>query len=329
MSTFHRVNRGEPIRGRVAAVANAPMIEFSGVSKWFRQVVAVSDVSFALQPGVTALLGPNGAGKSTILRLMCGLTPPSIGTVRLYGHDPRSDPSVLRYIGIVPQQDGVLPRTTPLRFVETAAILSEVEEPRAAAIRSLEAVEIDPGDRRPMDSLSKGTRQRVKIAQALVSGPAIVLADEPLNGLDPRQRRRMVEILSQLGAEGRCVVVSSHVLDEVERFGSRVLVMAEGHVAAEGDFHAIRELMDDRPHRIRVRTDRPRELGTALMSDGVVIGVRITGADVLELFSSDVMGFGRTIAPLARRLGATLDEVVPLDDDLESVFRYLVGAESR
>ncbi|HKY15140.1 MAG TPA: ABC transporter ATP-binding protein [Microthrixaceae bacterium] len=303
----------------------APMVELTGVTKWFRGVVAVSDVSFRLGPGVTALLGPNGAGKSTVLRLLCGLARPSRGTVRLFGHDPRRTPEVLGAIGIVPQQDGVLPRTSAFGFVRLAAVLAGADDPAAVAGRCLEFVELDPGDPRPMDELSRGNRQRAKIAQALVGGPAIVVADEPLNGLDPRQRRRLTQVFAQLGEEGRCVVISSHVLDEVERFGSQVLVLAQGRLAAEGDFHAIRDLMDDRPHRIRVRSDRPRQLAAELLSGGAVVGARVVGEDQLEVQTSDVGSLGRTVAPVARRLDASLEEVLPLDDDLESVFRYIIG----
>jgi ABC-2 type transport system ATP-binding protein len=168
-------------------------------------------------------------------------------------------------------------------------------------------------------------KQRVKIAQALVNGPSIVVADEPLNGLDPRQRRDLIETFSRLGAEGRCVIISSHVLDEVERFGSRVLVMAQGRLAATGDYHAIRELMDDRPHHIRVVSDRPRQLASALMDSGSVVGVVMAGPR-LDVQTTDLPSFGRSVATCARDVDAVVSEIRPLDDDLESVFRYLVGA---
>jgi ABC-2 type transport system ATP-binding protein len=158
----------------------------------------------------------------------------------------------------------------------------------------------------------------------MVHDPEVVMLDEPLEGLDPRQRLHLIELFRRLGDEGRCVVVSSHVLDEVERFGSRVLVIAQGRLAAEGDFHDIRALMDDRPNRLRVRTDRPRELGAALIGNGIVIGLHVDG-DTLLVDTTDVAGFRRAVAPAARDVGARLHELVPLDDDLESVFRYLVN----
>ena len=205
-------------------------------------------------------------------------------------------------------------------------MLQGLDQPDAAARSALASVEMDPEDERPVDSYSKGMRQRVKVAQALVHDPSILVADEPLNGLDPRQRIRLIELFQRLGAEGRCVVISSHVLDEVERFGSHVLVMAQGRLAAEGDFHGIRELMDDRPHLIRVRSDQPRALAAALLAGGAVNGATLVGADAVEFSISDVALFRRWIAPAARHAGASLTEVAPLDDDLESVFRYLVGA---
>ena len=297
------------------------MVALDQVSKLYRGVVAVSEMTCEIGPGVTALLGPNGAGKSTVLRLACGLTRPSRGVVRIHGHDPRRDPQVYRFVGLVPQQERLLPRTTALQFVELAGRLHGVDEPRVAAIASLEAVELDPADPRDMSTYSKGMRQRVKIAQALVNGPSIVVADEPLNGLDPRQR--MIDTLVALGSQGRCVIISSHVLDEVERFGSRVLVMAQGRLAAVGDVGRIRELMDDRPHRIRIGTDRPAVLATALMATGTLVGVQLT-AEGLDIATTDVARFARVVAGEARRVDASLDEVRPLDDDLESVFRYLM-----
>lgn len=306
--------------------AGGPIVSAEGVTKAFRGVVAVSEVTFHIEAGVTALLGPNGAGKSTLLRMMCGLTPPDRGTMRLYGRDPRGDTSVLRHVGLVPQQEATFPRMRALDFVRLAAVLHGVGDPEMAARAALQSVEMDHSDRRPVDSYSKGMRQRVKVAQALVHGPSIIIADEPLNGLDPRQRLRMIEILSRLGSEGRCVVVSSHVLDEVERFGSKVLVVAQGRLAAEGDFHKIRELMDDRPHRIRVRSDRARRLSAALLAEGAVSGARLVDVHTAEYDVDDVATFRRSVAPLARHHDASLDEIIPLDDDLESVFRYLVGA---
>lgn len=293
------------------------------VSKWFGDLVAVSDVSFTLGPGVTALLGPNGAGKSTVLRMLCGLASPSNGTISILGRDPRRDPSTAADIGLAPQQESVFETLRALEFVTLCATLQGVERPAEAAARALETVELDPGDPRRLPTYSKGMRQRVKLAQAIVHDPRVIMLDEPLTGLDPRQRIAMVELFHRLGDEGRCVIVSSHVLEEVERFGSNVIVIAKGRLAAQGDFRAIRDLMDDRPRRVRLRTDEPRRLASALVASGVVDGLTIH-ADRLEVDTDDIRGFAAAVAPVARREGARLVEVRPLDDDLESVFRYLV-----
>jgi ABC-2 type transport system ATP-binding protein len=300
-------------------------VEVDGVTKWFGDVVAVSVVSFTLEVGVTALLGPNGAGKSTMLRLLCGLTRPSQGTVRLLGEDPNDNPALYRRIGLVPQQEALLEALSGREFVELAARLQQLPEPARAAAGALRVVELDPDDRRPVRAYSKGMRQRVKVAQAIVHDPEVVVLDEPLEGLDPRQRLHLIELFRRLGDEGRCVLVSSHVLDEVERFGSRVLVMSNGRLAAEGDFHAIRELMDDRPHRIRIRTDRPHEVAGALLASRSVVGAHLDGDGTIIIDTNDAAALRHAVAPAAKAAKAHLFEVAPLDDDLESVFRYLVA----
>ena len=300
------------------------LIEVRGVSKWFGNVVAVSDVSFDIGPGITALLGPNGAGKSTMLRMLCGLARPSKGTVRLLGSDPRSNIAVTRQLGLVPQQEGVFEPLTALAFVRLSAGLYGLPDPDGAARAALATVELDADDQRRLPTYSKGMRQRVKLAQAIVHDPRLIVLDEPLTGLDPRQRAHMIELFHRLGSDGRCVIVTSHVLDEVERFGSDVLVMAKGRLAAAGDFREIRTLMDDRPRRVVVRTSEPRLLAADLLHAGVVVGVRVEGDDALLLDTEDARGLGRAIAPLARARGASVLEVRAVDEDLEDVFRYLV-----
>jgi ABC-2 type transport system ATP-binding protein len=305
-------------------VTGEPRIVAEGVSKWFGPLVAVSDVSFDVGPGVTALLGPNGAGKSTMFRMLCGLARPSKGTVRVLGRDPRRDVGVARQIGLVPQQEGVFEPLTAREFVALSARLQGVRDPLAAATAALRQVDLDPSDSRRLPAFSKGMRQRVKVAQAIAHDPPVLVLDEPLTGLDPRQRRHMVAVFRRLGAEGRCVIVSSHVLGEVERLGSRVLVMSQGRLAAAGDFHELRALMDDRPMRIHVRTDRPRELAGALLEAGSAVGVRLDGDHGIEVDTTDARGLARALAPVARERGARLFEVRPLDADLEGVFRYVV-----
>ncbi len=307
-----------------AAAPIEPRVVADGVSKWFGALVAVSDVSFDIGAGVTALLGPNGAGKSTMLRMLCGLARPSQGTVRVLGKDPRTDTGVTRLVGLVPQQEAVFEPLTAGRFVALAATLHGLTEPVAAAARALETVDLDPADTRKLPTYSKGMRQRVKVAQAIVHDPPVLVLDEPLTGLDPRQRADMVALFRRLGSEGRCVIVSSHVLDEVERLGSQILVMSQGRLAAAGDFHELRALMDDRPLRVRVRTDRPREVAGALLEGGTAVGVRLDGEDAFELDTNDARALAHALAPIARDRDARLFEVRPLDADLEGVFRYVV-----
>jgi ABC-2 type transport system ATP-binding protein len=299
------------------------MIAVDNVSKFFGSVVAVSEVSFSVDEGVTALLGPNGAGKSTLFRMMCGLTPPSRGTVQVLGTDPRHDRAVRGRISLVAQQDALFDHLSASEFVVLAARTQAVSDPDDAAAGALEVVELSDVGSKPLGQFSKGMRQRVKIASALVNDPEVLILDEPLAGLDPVQRRNMITLFHRLGDEGRCVLVSSHVLDEVARLGSRVLVIAQGRLIASGDYRDLRDLMDDRPHRIRVGASDPRKLGSALVDHGLISGLSLDDDHVL-VDTLDVDGFGRQLAPLAVEMGVRLTEVSPLDDDLESVFRYLV-----
>jgi ABC-2 type transport system ATP-binding protein len=299
------------------------MVAVQGVTKAFGDVVAVSDVTFDVGPGVTALLGPNGAGKSTLFRIMCGLTPPSQGTVRVLGEDARRNRDVRGRIGLAPQQDALFDRLSAHRFVEIAGLTHAVDDATTAAERALGYVDLDPADPKPVGSYSKGMRQRVKLAAALVNDPDVLILDEPLTGLDPVQRNRMITMFHDLGDAGKCLLVSSHVLDEVARLGSNVLVIAQGRLAASGDYHDLRDLMDDRPLRVRVASDRPRELAAELLGRSLVDGVSVSAGELVA-DTSDVDRFGRNVAVVAKELNVRLLEVEPTDDDLESVFRYLV-----
>lgn len=306
-------------------MSGPPVVAADRVSKWFGSVVGVSDVTFGVDAGVTALLGPNGAGKSTLLRMLAGLARPSSGAVRIAGRDPRTDADVTRLVGLVPQNEGLFDDLRALEFVTVAARLQHVADPVDAARRSLALVELDADDGRRLGSYSKGMRQRVKLAQAAVHDPPVLLLDEPLTGLDPHQRQRMIALLHDLGERGRCVIVSSHVLEEVERIGSRILVIARGRLAAEGDFRDIRMLMDDRPQRVALRCDRPRTLAAALLAAAIVDGVDVDDADdTVVVETGDGGTLARALPRVARDEAVLLHEVRPLDDDLESVFRYLV-----
>lgn len=297
----------------------------TNVSKHFKGLVAVSDVSFSVQPGVTALLGPNGAGKSTLLRMLSGLSPCSQGSVWIAGGDPRTSAVVRRQIGIVPQQDGVFENDTVAGFVELSARLNGVPNPAAAARSAIETVELDPTMTKPLGAFSKGMRQRAKIASAIVHSPPVLFLDEPLNGLDPRQRRSMIDLFHRLGEEGRTVMVSSHILEEVERFGEQVLVIVNGRLAAQGSFHGIRSLMNDQPLRYRVTCGHGRYLSSHLLAKGLISGCRLYDEYSFELTTTDAVALKRGIAGTAKDINVRLLEVEPLDADLESVFRYLVG----
>lgn len=304
------------------------MIEIKNVAKWYGGVVALSGLTATIGRGLTSLLGPNGAGKSSLIRIMCGLTSPSQGSVRVLGQDPRSSGAIRKVIGLVPQQERLPPGVNALEFVAMAASLEGMPDPAAAARKAIETVELDPNDGRHLSSYSKGMRQRVKIAQAIVHGPRILILDEPLNGLDPRQRARMAQLFIRLGEEDRCVLVSSHVLEEVQELSATVLVLAEGKLAAEGDFHAIRQLLDDRPHRIRLRSSDPLRLASGLMGSGTVSAVQTAGDNAIVIDTWTVSPFRRRLPRLVQELGVRLLELAPLDDDLESVFRYLVARRS-
>lgn len=304
-------------------VGGPAMIAVDGVSKFFGSVVAVSDVSFSIGPGVTALLGPNGAGKSTLFRMMCGLTPPSRGAVHVLGADPRHDRSTRGRLSLVPQQDALFDHLDALQMVSVSARSHGVVDPDRAAHHALGQVELDDVGPKPVGQYSKGMRQRVKVACALVNDPEVLILDEPLTGLDPVQRRNMIALFHRLGDDGRCVLVSSHVLDEVARLGSRVLVIAQGRLIASGDYHDLRGLMDDRPLRIRIGASDPRRLAAALVEHELVTALSLDGEHVV-VDTNDADAIGRRLAPLALELGVRLTEVRPLDDDLESVFRYLV-----
>ena len=301
----------------------ASMIDVSNASKSFGNVVAVSDVSFQLNAGVTALLGPNGAGKSTLFRMLCGLTTPTAGTVKVLGRDARHDTPVRGKIGLSPQQDALFDRLTAFEFVEIAAKTHGVKNPTSATKHALTLVDLAAVTEKNVGSFSKGMRQRVKLAAALVNDPEILILDEPLSGLDPVQRNRMIELFHTLGSQGKCVLISSHILDEVARIGSEVLVIAQGRLAASGDYRSLRTLMEDQPHVIQITTNGARELGAALLQKEIIEGVTIEDG-TLKITTSKIDAFGRSIASIARELDVSLIEVTPMDDDLESVFRYLI-----
>ncbi len=314
--------------GTIVPVATPPAgstapVEVNAVSRWYGNVVAVNEVTFRLDAGVTGLLGPNGAGKSTLLHLIAGFLAPSAGSVTVHGRHAFGDPSVYAGIGLVPEHEAVYPFLTGREFVEANARLQRVPDPVAATARAIDAVDLAPSQDRTLGTYSKGMRQRAKVAAALVHDPEILLLDEPFNGMDPRQRLHTMELLRQLAGEGRTILFSSHILEEVERVADRVLVVVAGRLAASGDFRAIRRLMTDRPHTFTARSSDDRRLASALLDEVAVTGVSLDDG-LVTVRSSDFGAFSRAVAGAARRAGVTLYELLPTDESLESVFSYLV-----
>ncbi|MET0738213.1 MAG: ABC transporter ATP-binding protein [Acidimicrobiales bacterium] len=299
-----------------------PTVEVAGVSVWFGPKVAVTELSCSFGPGVTGLLGPNGAGKTTVMRAICGLLPTDRGAIRVLGRDPRHDRSVQRDISLVPEDDAVPGALTARQLVRYAASLHSVRDPIAPEA-SLAAVGLlDVADRR-VAGFSKGMRQRAKIAASLVTQPKVMVLDEPLNGADPVQRAALIGLFQTLGTQGRTVIISSHVLNEVERLASRQLVVIRGRLAAAGGHRAIRDALADRPRSVLVRTTQPRRLAGDLLASEAVQGVSVDG-DKLVISSSHAGDLAELLPVVARRAGARLREVRPLDDSLESVFRELL-----
>jgi ABC-2 type transport system ATP-binding protein len=277
----------------------AATVLVDGVSKWFGDIVAVSGVTFGLAPGVTGLLGPNGAGKSTILKMLCGLAAPSTGRVTIEGQPVRGRPTVYRRLGLVSEQETVYPFLTGREFVRLNARLQKLKDVDAAVERVVALVEMGSAADRKIGGYSKGMRQRIKVAGALVHDPDIVLMDEPLNGTDPVQRVHLIRLIRDLGATGKTVIVSSHVLEEVERFAQNIIVIVNGKLAAVGDFRAIREQIDSRDREIRLRADRPRDLAQALIGTESVRAVRIDDQGRILADTSDVRAFYRLVPVLA------------------------------
>jgi len=303
------------------AFASGATIEIEEVSKWFGQKVAVSDLSCSFGPGLTGLLGPNGAGKTTLLRMMCGLLRPSDGSVRVLGVDPRRDPSVYRRLALVPEEDAVYGILTAREYLTFAADLTGVSRQRVD--EAIAQVDLAAAADRPISGYSKGMRQRAKVAAALVTRPEVLILDEPLNGTDPVQRAHLIALFRGLASEGKTVIVSSHVLSEVERMADRVLAMVDGRLAAAGDVAAIRRAMADIPYLVRVEVAEPRRIASALLAEEVVGSVRLSGAQ-LHVETTDLAALGEILPRLAAAAGARLSGFEPEDESLESVFRYLV-----
>ncbi|MCY7419660.1 MAG: ABC transporter ATP-binding protein [Chloroflexi bacterium] len=302
---------------------NGPSIVVDHVSRWYGNVVAVNDISFSLSAGVTGLLGPNGAGKPTLLHLISGLLRPSAGGVMVAGVPAWRHPEMYRHVGLVPEREAVHGYLTGREFVLLNARLQGVKDAEAATLRTIATVELQDAADRPVNTYSKGMRQRAKVAGALVHDPAVLLLDEPFNGMDPRQRLHMMGLLRGMAAAGRTILFSSHILEEVERMADSVLVIHAGRLAASGDFRSIRRLMTDRPHTFTIRSSNDRGLAAALLADPAVFGAELADGK-LSVRTADFDGFGRALPRLAQGAGISLFEITPTDESLESVFSYLV-----
>ena len=302
-------------------------IELRNVSRWYGNVVAVNDVTMSIGAGVTGLLGPNGAGKSTIMHMIAGFLPPSRGELTLGRSPSWHNPAVYRQVGLVPERDSVYAFLTGEQFVVSTAKLHELPDPAAAAARAIALLDMADAADRKIATYSKGMRQRIKVAAALVHDPEVLLLDEPFNGMDPRQRLHMMDLLDKLGSEGRTILFSSHILEEVERLSGTIQVVVAGRLAASGDFRSIRRLMTHRPHEFAIRSSDDRSLGGALIGRPAVTAVELTRTG-LQVRTSDYGAFCRDIAVLARDRGIRLREVLPTDESLESVFAYLVAGQA-
>ncbi len=317
-------------------------IEVHGVTKMFGTVRALDEIDLVLGAGVTGLLGPNGSGKSTLLKLVSGQLRPDTGHVRVLGLDPFSQPEVFARLGLCPEQDKFYEELTGEAFVIALTRLYgfSAREATERAHHALGRVGMIEYMKKPMRAMSRGMRQRVKIAQSITHDPPVVLLDEPLTGTDPVSRADLIALVRTLGSEGRCVVVSSHVLHEVEAMTHQVVLVRYGRLRAQGDIGRLRALLDDRPYRFRIRTARAPSMGGPSMGPGsaegarplaaVLVGqphvraVEVTGADALELTTTDLLALCRALPGEAARLGLVVEELGSPDADLESLYRYLI-----
>jgi ABC-2 type transport system ATP-binding protein len=304
--------------------AASPVIKVEHVSRWFGSVVAVSDVTFDVSPGITGLLGPNGAGKTTLFRMITGLAETSSGTVTVFDEPVRDNPSLYRRIGVMSEHETVYGFMKGREFVAMMGRLRGVPNLEKAVDRAIAFVDLAEAQHRRMDTYSRGMRQRMRLAATLVHDPEILILDEPLNGADPRQRVHFKRLLLQLADEGRTIVLSSHILEEVEQLADTVLLIVNGKLAASGEFRAIRAALNQRPYHVRVLCDSPRKLASKIVALDSVEAVHIDPDGAVIVLSRNVLDLQVELPRLAQSASIGLRRVEPLDDSLESVFGYLV-----
>ncbi|MEV0896214.1 ABC transporter ATP-binding protein [Actinoplanes sp. NPDC049802] len=313
----------QTLPAETSTAATNGVVDLVNVSRWYGNVVAVNDISMSLSPGVTGLLGPNGAGKTTVLHMMAGFLAPSRGLVTIDGKPTWRNPAVYRDLGLVTEREAVHGFLTARQFVTACAKMQKLKDPEGAAQRALELVEMTGAAERRIETFSKGMRQRTRVAASLVHEPRVLLLDEPFNGMDPRQRMHMMELLHSLGDRGHTILFSSHILEEVEQVAGLVQVIVAGRLAASGDYRKIRRLMTNRPHVFAVRSSDDRRLAVALMAEKSVAGIEIE-ATGLTVRASDYGSFTRVLPRIALDQGIRLHQLVPSDESLESVFSYLL-----
>jgi ABC-2 type transport system ATP-binding protein len=318
----------EHAREVAGPAALTPVVEFDGVSKWYGNVIGLNKLTLHIPTGITGLLGPNGAGKSTLLQLATGQLCPSQGTVRVLGHSPWNNPALTRFIGLCPEQDAFYEWMTGLDFVRTCARLTGIgrRDAAAAAEKAMAVVGMTANMGRPIRGYSKGMRQRTKLAQALVHQPRVLFLDEPFTGTDPVARHELLEVIRGLTVDGRSVLVSSHVLHEVEALTPDIVLLHRGRLVAVGNVRQIRELIDRHPHRIVLVCDNYRALAAKVVHWEDVEGVKVLrreGAVLVETRRPDAF-YGR-LPTLSLEDGTALREVYSEDDNLEAVFKYLVS----
>jgi ABC-2 type transport system ATP-binding protein len=302
-----------------------PTIRVSNVSKWFGDVVSVNDVSLEVRPGLTGLLGPNGAGKTTLLRMICGLTRPSGGEITVLGEQVQNNPELYRRIGVMPEHQSTYDFMSGREFVELNARLQQVPDVSEAVDKAIEQVDMQDAQNRSLGGYSRGMKQRMRLAAVMVHDPEILLLDEPLSGTDPRQRIEFQELMDRLAEEGRTIMISSHILEEVEAVADRILLLVYGKLAASGDYHVIRQKLSDRPYVVRVGATDVRALAAGLITEPSVESISMDGEGYIQILSRSVRELQIAIPKAAQTLGIRLTRVDPLDDSLESVFTYLSG----
>ena len=303
---------------------SAPIIAVESVSKWYGSVVAVNDVTLTVEPGITGLLGPNGAGKTTLLKMIEGLASPSDGSVTIFGQSPRNNPNLFRRVGVMSEHEAVYGFQTGKQFVEWSAKLHGVTTIEEHTDRAIERVGLADAQHRPLGTYSRGMRQRMRLAATIVHEPEVIILDEPLNGTDPRQRLEFHDLMRHLADEGRTILISSHILEEVETLADRILLMVSGKLAASGDYRAIRAKLDEQPYNVRIVSSEPRQMAAALIKLETIESVSLGADNDVIVLSRNVAVLQRSLARIAKDRNIRLERVEPLDDSLESVFSYIV-----